>query len=177
MNKIKKLVIAIFGLMSLGVGWHHLATYEENLVVLKCAYEIEENNEKKNLIAFYKITKHLLEEHPYKMYISNPDYDEKNYPPYLIGISVQSAKEADKEKLKSRPYLPPDWYTFIPEQKYGKFILPMAKYVNRVTLQMEDLSLEKGEQWGKSSCSIAQTSEFDNDYRSKLESKKKEQKF
>ena len=177
MNKRTKLAVVILGLMIFGVGWNQLATYEANLVVLKCVYEFEENKEKKKLINFYKITKHLLEEHPYKLYISNPDYDEKGEPPYLIGISIQSAKEEDKANLKSRPYLPPDWYTFIPERKDGKFFLPTATYVNRVTLQIEDLSLDKGEQWGKSSCSIAQASEFDNDYRSKLDGKKKEQKF
>lgn len=177
MNKRTKIAIVFLGLMILVVGWNQLSKYEENLVVLKCVYEFEEKNEKKNLTNFYKITKRLLEEHPYKMYISNPEYDEKGEPPYSIGISIQSAKEEDKANLKSRPYLPPDWYTFIPERKDGKFFLPTATYVNRVTLQMEDLSLDTGEQWAKSSCSIAQTSEFDNDYRSKLESKKKEQKF
>ena len=79
--------------------------------------------------------------------------------------------------LKRQVYFAPDWYTFIPERKDGKFFFPTAIYVNRINLQMEELSLDDGGLWSQSDCEIAQESDFNNDYRLKVEGKKKELKF
>ena len=175
----KKLVlgIAIASFIILGLVVNQLNKFESNLVVLKCVHQIEENKEKKNLTNYYKITTRLLEDHPHKLYISNPNYEDKDSPPYLIGISIQNASELDKSYIKRRPYLPPDWYTFIPQQGRSGFIVPTATYINRVTLQMEDLSLDDGMLWTSGNCSIVKAKEFDDDYRLKLDNKKKEQKF
>jgi hypothetical protein len=177
MKKKLALGIAILSLMILLLTVALLTKFEKKLVVLKCVHQIEENKEKKNLTNYYKITSRLHEDHPHKLYISNPNYEEKDSPPYLIGISIQNASDLDKSFIKRRPYLPPDWYTFIPQREYGGFIVPTATYINRVTMKMEDLSLEDGMLWSSGNCAIVQAKEFDDDYRSQIENKKKEQKF
>ena len=81
MKNIKIISIVITALMILGIGWNQIRSHEQILVVMKCIYKNEENKEKQKKIKYYKITKRILEEQPYKLYISNPDYDEKNAPP------------------------------------------------------------------------------------------------
>jgi hypothetical protein len=177
MKKIKTLGIVITVLMILGIGWNQIRSHEQILVVMKCVFKNEENKAKQKESQYYKITKRFLDDQPHKLYISNPDYDEKNAPPYFIGIEIKNAKDSDKLNLKRPIYFAPDWYTFIPERKDGKFFFPTAIYVNRINLQMEELSLDDGGLWSQKDCEIAQESDFNNDYRLKVEGKKKELKF
>lgn len=177
MKKLTLFGSLIMVLTALGFGVSQLRLQERNLITLKCESEIYKDKEKKALTSYFKVTKRLFEDHPHKLYISNPDYDEVNSPPNLIGVSVQNASKSDLANLKSQLHNPPDWYTFIPERKDKKIFLPVATYINRITLQMDDLDIEDGKYWTSSSCVIVQSTDFDEDWKTQVEKKKKEQQF
>ena len=165
-----------FGTVFIGFGWNQISSFEKTLVVLMCEGPIE-LTKKASTINYYRITKRNFDEQPFKLYISNPNFDTKDSPPYQLGIAIEKAKEADKLDLKARKYFSPDWYIFIPEQIKGEPIIPVATSVDRVKLKIEDWSLDAEEQWSSSNCSIVEESKFFEDWKSKVASKKKELKF
>jgi hypothetical protein len=176
-KKLTYIIVALFfGAVCVGFGWNQINSIEKTLVVLMCEGP-RELTKKSSSNNYYKLTKRSFNEQPFKLYISNPNFDTKNSPPYLIGIALESAKESDKLILKARKYFPPDWYTFIPAQIDGEFIMPVATYVDRVKLKMEDWTLDAEEQWSSSNCSIVEESQFLEDWKSKVANKKKELKF
>lgn len=177
MRNIKKISGYVFGLVVVYFLFSQLSSKEETLVVLRCVRLGADNKEEKDSDAHYKITKRYFDDQPYKLYISSPDFDEKDSPPLALGILYENANNSDKENLKSRLHFSPDWYTFIPEFKKGKFFIPDAIYVNRATLQMEDTSLDDGKLWSTRNCSIVEQRSFDDEWESKVKNKKKELKF
>jgi hypothetical protein len=177
MKKLKIIVGLIFGLMVVSFVWSQLTSTDATLVVLKCIELSEGDKEKQDSGSYYKITRKFFDDRPYKVYESNPDYEEKDSSPSLLGVSFESASDQEKENLRIRRHQSPDWYTFIPAYKNGIVSSVTAIYVNRISLEMEIWTVDGNAHWETKNCSIVESRNFDDDFKSKVENKKKELKL
>ena len=175
----KKIILSILVISILYFAVEGLKESESTLVVLKCNEQLYLVKDAKDEINYIKITKKFMSTVPYKLYSSNPDFDLKDTPPYLTGISIDYVNTSKLSSLK-REHFPPDWYTFLTPDEISKNGLPLLQYViylNRSTLKIESKLAGDGTVWSDGKCELVDFAEFENDWQSKVKNKQKKFKF
>lgn len=178
-KNLKKFILSILVISILYFGVQGLKESESTLVVLKCNEQNFMIKDAKDEINYIKITKKFMSNVPYKLYSSNPDFDLKDTPPYLSGISIDYLNTSKLSSLK-REHFPPDWYTFLTSDEESKNGLPKLQYVtylNRSTLKIESKLAGDGTVWSDGKCEFVDFAEFDKDWQSKVRNKQKTLKF
>ena len=148
-------------------------------VVLKCIHSYNSNE----ITNYYKITKKLFSDEPYKIYFTYAIFENDKYQPSLEGYWNQSeeSKSAKENVLKKKDiskYSYPDWYLFVglSKEKNGDYSKQrLYVFINRETLKLEShwFDVDKNE----SQCEISDDKNFDETYESDKNSKIKLKRF
>ena len=162
---IQKILVVLLILIVCLVGYYYSRNIEVTKISLKCTNELQLLKSGRFvpvIDVYYKITKKIFDDRPYRIYGSYPDANDDNYPPYLIGVSDESF-EGRNIKFKKEQF-PPTWYTFvnpIPEWDRESNLLSTVTYINRESLDIESRFTEDGKLWSKGQCSIISNEKFD----------------
>jgi hypothetical protein len=167
-KKLSVSLVALLILATLLLGYLYVPRIETTQVSLKC-------EEKKFLIekqptetSYLRLTRKFLNDYPYRLLSSYPDFDEENYPPYISGYSEKSPEVVGVTFKQEHFY--PTWYVFVTPSETEERKIPRLQfvtYLNRQTLEVESYFLS-GEElwslWSKGTCEVVPNAEFDDDY-------------
>ena len=175
---IKKVFIGLLILIVCLVGYYYSRKIELTKVSLKCTETMMMIEDKPVKDYYFKITRKIYHDKPYKIYGSHPDTDDENYLPVLVGVSVDSS-EGRNIKFKREQYSP-NWYTFVdPDPDWDRPIprLSIVTYVNRESLNIENRFTDTGKVWSKGQCSIIPNEKFDEVWTEQVKKLKEKMKF
>ena len=147
-------------------------------MVLQCVHLFNS----KEITNYYKITKKLFTDEPYKIYSTSPRFQNGQYTPSLDGYwneseESKSAWENVSKKKDISKYSYPDWYTFVSlvKEKNGSYNQNEVFYfINRETLIIE---IDYGFAEYKTQCVISDDKHFDERFESDKNSKLKNKKI
>jgi hypothetical protein len=179
---IKQILLVIGLLLICFFGYRYLNTLEVSKVVLKCKVtESIVSNEDMNNVLYYKVSKHLFSNDPVKLIASNPDTESKNLHPFISGYIDSSPVVKDVNFAKK--YNDSKYYTFIfhLSEDFSTNSLPYVSsvmYLNREDLSMETYFIDDQKKFfTKEQCEVSSDTEFDKDWKSKVEAIKKKIKI
>ena len=178
---IKKVFIGLIILIVFLVGYYYSRNIEVTKISLKCTNELPLLKSGRFVPVFdvyYKITKKIFDDRPYRIYQSYTDSNDDVYPPYLIGVSDESL-EGRNIKFKKEQF-PPTWYTFVNpviEWGRGRDLLSTVTYINRESLDIESRFTDDGKLWSKGQCSIISNEKFDEVRTEQVKKIKEKMKF
>ena len=175
---IQKILVVLLILIVCLVGYYYSRNIEVTKISLKCTETLTLIEGKPLNDVYYKITKKIFDDRPYRIYGSYPDTNDDNYPPYLIGVSDESL-EGRNIKFKRKQY-PPTWYTFVdPDPDWDRPIprLSTVTYINRENLEVEERFTGDGKLWSKGQCSIISNEKFDEVLNEQVKKIKDKMKF
>lgn len=179
-NKRTLLILILITLF--GSIFYFSRKIELTKVVLKCVHQEKDKSETVEYVNYYKITKHLFNNEPYKLYSAYAYFNNDDYEPLIEGYWEKSKEVEhawqDVKKKDTSKYFYPDWYTFIHlnRSKFGDYSqVEIYTFINRETLKLEssffDLPVPIKQ------CEISDIKHFDDAYESDKQKKIKDKKI
>jgi hypothetical protein len=154
-------------------GYLYLRELEVTKVTLKCTEKLLMMKDAPIEVSYYKITKHLLDDEPLNLYVSNPNTDSKDFSPWISGIGEKSSKS--KGITFDKKYYYPEYYSFVTDttkntKENSTNNLPQIEivtYINRNKLSIESTFIGDKKIWSEGQCEVVDKDEFTRDWESK----------
>jgi hypothetical protein len=179
LNLIKRIKFVLAFLFLLIVSYFIYSKIELTKVVLQCVFLTSNSQE---ITDYYKITKKLFIDEPYKIYSTDVEFMNGKYSSRLQGYwnqseEVELASEYPTFQKDISKYDYPNWYTFflLTKEKnnlYRKGFVSI--FINRETLELEKHFWDTPEKY---QCKISNEKHFDERFESDKNSKLKNKKI